>query len=283
MCITRKFHGILAAVIVFYLVQVPRASCQSANASVIAQATQLELIFKQLHRTNDDKEKRKLNDSLVKVVEAFLKDPASYNQSLDSIKYLGKVPSPDNTFRILNWDLSFNDNTFAYFTYIQMNPQGKGGYRVFPVKDNPLVRSEIEQAQYTSENWYGALIYKVVHTRYHKQDFYTLLAMEFNDLLSSYKLIDILTFSKNGDPVFGAPVFKTPEGIKSRMIFEYAAQASMGLRWDEKVSMIVFDHLSPIRPDMTGNFKFYGPDFSYDGLKFEKGFWIFKSDLDLTN
>ena len=57
----------------------------------------------------------------------------------------------------------------------------------------------------------------------------------------------------------------------------------MGLKYDERFKMIVFDHLSPIRPELAGDYKFYGPDFSYDGYKFENGFWVYMPDLDVTN
>jgi hypothetical protein len=34
---------------------------------------------------------------------------------------------------------------------------------------------------------------------------------------------------------------------------------------------------------MEGNYQFYGPDFTYDGLKFEKGIWVSYSNIDVTN
>ena len=45
----------------------------------------------------------------------------------------------------------------------------------------------------------------------------------------------------------------------------------MMLRYDDKLKMIVFDHLSPSKPSYEGKYQYYGPDFSYDGLIFEKG------------
>jgi hypothetical protein len=34
---------------------------------------------------------------------------------------------------------------------------------------------------------------------------------------------------------------------------------------------------------MEGKYEFYGPDFTYDGLKFEKGVWIHYQNIDITN
>jgi len=47
--------------------------------------------------------------------------------------------------------------------------------------------------------------------------------------------------------------------------------------------MIVFDHLSPSKPSLVGVYEFYGPDFSYDGYKFEKGMLELYPDIDIRN
>jgi hypothetical protein len=47
--------------------------------------------------------------------------------------------------------------------------------------------------------------------------------------------------------------------------------------------MIVFDHLSPIESGIEGVYKFYGPDFSYDGYEFKAGKWRYRSNLDVRN
>ena len=57
----------------------------------------------------------------------------------------------------------------------------------------------------------------------------------------------------------------------------------MMMRYIPELDMIVFDHLSPSRPEYAGDLRFYGPDFSYDGFKFIKGVWVLQSDLDLRN
>ena len=51
------------------------------------------------------------------------------------------------------------------------------------------------------------------------------------------------------------------------------------MRFDK--DMIVFDHLSPSREDLEGQYQFYGPDFSYDGLRWKDCGWVLIEDLDL--
>jgi hypothetical protein len=57
----------------------------------------------------------------------------------------------------------------------------------------------------------------------------------------------------------------------------------MSLRYDPQKKMIVFDHLSPTKPSLEGQYEFYGPDFTYDGLKFEKGVWEHYQNIEITN
>jgi len=54
----------------------------------------------------------------------------------------------------------------------------------------------------------------------------------------------------------------------------------MMLIYDTKFNMIVMDHLSPSSPVYNGDYQFYGPDLSFDALKFEDGLWIYESAID---
>jgi hypothetical protein len=47
--------------------------------------------------------------------------------------------------------------------------------------------------------------------------------------------------------------------------------------------MIVFDHLSPANESYTGNYQYYGPDLSFDALRFENGIWELKENIDVRN
>ena len=68
---------------------------------------------------------------------------------------------------------------------------------------------------------------------------------------------------------------------KKRLFFEYSDKVYMQLNYDKSKEMIVFDHLSPSQEKFKGNYQYYGPDFSIDGLFFKKGKWILKEDLDI--
>jgi hypothetical protein len=57
----------------------------------------------------------------------------------------------------------------------------------------------------------------------------------------------------------------------------------MMLRYDKNSEMIILDHLAPPSDLYKDNFRFYGPDFSYDGYVYEKGNWVLTKDIDVRN
>jgi hypothetical protein len=121
-----------------------------------------------------------------------------------------------------------------------------------------------------------------VETKFNKTKYYTLLGFDFNSIFTKKKIIDVL-YIQNDLPYLGKQIFKYNGKIVSRIIFEYAVRTNMTLKYDEAIKMIVFDHLSPSKPSYKGKYQFYGPDFSYDGLKFEDGYWIHQKDLSIHN
>lgn len=129
----------------------------------------------------------------------------------------------------------------------------------------------------------GALYYSVIEKTFQGKTYYLLLGFDFNSIFSSKRLIEVLTFGADFEPVFGSYVFKVDNDFIARVVFEFSARAAMTLRYIPDIETIVFDHLSPYRPDFTGNFQFYGPDFSFDGFKFDKGYWVYVRNLDLRN
>ena len=102
------------------------------------------------------------------------------------------------------------------------------------------------------------------------------------DEFSNIKLLEVLELNRKGEPSFGGN-FIVEDKKKQRIIFEYSEKISMSLKYDDRLDMIVFDHLSPFEPIFRNNFRFYGPDGSYDGLRFEKGDFILEEDVDARN
>jgi hypothetical protein len=68
-------------------------------------------------------------------------------------------------------------------------------------------------------------------------------------------------------------------------MFEYSADVSMSLKYNEKRNQIIYSHLGPRKegPSLEGLPQFYGPDGSYDALELKKNKWITVEDVDIRN
>jgi len=206
----------------------------------------------------------------------------SFDYHFDSLKFVGVIYSPDNKVKIINWNLPYNNRTHKYFGFIQYK-KSKKTILTYELTDNSNKIKDPESAILSNENWFGALYYKIIINKHSGKTYYTLLGADLNNLLSKKKLVEILYFDRQNEPVFGKPVFKNRNQPVARILFEFNAQSNMVLTFDEEKKMIICDHLSPSRPSLEGQFEFYGPDFSYDGLKFERGIWNFYPDIDVRN
>ncbi len=239
----------------------------------------LQYYFTLLASEKDDKNKIEFNDQIIKCFKKALENEGSYTYPFDSLKNIGIIKSEDEKLRIITWNLPYNDRTHKYFGFIQYK-KSKKTYVFYELNDDSDNIKNPELAVLNDKNWYGALYYKIINNKNKGIVYYTLLGADLNNLLTKKKIIEILYFDKNNSPVFGNKVFKNKSIPISRVIFEFNAQTNMTLTYDKEKEMIIYDHLSPSRPSLEGQFEFYGPDFSYDGLKFERGIWNAYFDID---
>lgn len=212
--------------------------------------------------------------ALIQVLVRTLKIENSYQYQFDRLKSVSIMAPPDSSFRIFTWQLFVNDSTYRYYGAIQMNtPELK----LFPLID----RSEDmdERPVYETmppEKWYGALYYTLRQFDAKEGHKYLLCGFDAYSFFEKRKVIEVLSFDASGKPVFGAPVFDRDKAKKAelRLLFEYSAEASVRVNWDEQYQLVLFDHLIPW-PSPFGRGISYVPDGSYDGLRYEKGRWKF--------
>lgn len=219
------------------------------------------------------------------LIDSILHQPTSTSLTFYQVPALSVVTSPDNKFRIFNWMLQAVDkNHFAYFGYVQVFDK-KTGSLIYKLNekeyaDNPAA----ELVKVNPSEWYGCIYYKIIHQHKKKKDYYLLLGWAPHTNASTRKVIE--PFVLNTPKItFGANVLKVGGRGKMRMIFEYNSQVTMNLRFDDNLDLLVFDHLSSSdpRPESKGIYSLYGPDLSYDGLKFEDGYWTLLKDIDPHN
>lgn len=263
--------------ILFFLVLIAgRAFSQSSlNEAEIT----IQRIHSTISPTRTDLLNLASNDSIITLLEQTLNLPGAFEYPFESLKFLGKIVSDDKKVRIFTWNLPLSGGMNRYYGFILHKPDNKTT-NLFRLTDNSSGITNPEFSETGHENWYGCLVYDIIDTRNSGETWYTLLGYDPDNLFTTKKLVDILWFNE-GKPVFGKPVFKTTRQLQHRMLFEYSARVQMTLTWDSRLNMIVFDHLAPSSPAYQGNFRYYGPDLSFDGLKFEKGLWEIRENIDL--
>ncbi len=225
------------------------------------------------------------NERFYFIIDSLLKNEVSFNYSFDSIKTLAVLQSPDKKIRIYNWILPLqHGNEYRYFGFVQVNDKKIKQVNTFPLNEKKWTTDSAEFMKLNQDNWYGALYYKILQHKFNNKVYYTLLGWQGNNFQTTKKIIDVLTLN-NGKIQFGSSIFKAAGKTKTRIVFEYNAQTTMSLKYEEGDNRIVFDHLSPsdLRPEAKGMFSLYGPDMSYDGLKYEKGFWLLQKNIQPRN
>jgi hypothetical protein len=229
---------------------------------------------------SDDSLILQTNAKLIAEFENTLKLEGSFSYPFDSIRHIGKITSNDQLLRIFTWNIVKADGTHKQFGFIQylFKPQKKT--LLYELIDRSESIDKPQSKILTPENWFGATYYQVVETKGPNGTLYTLIGWDGNDLYSSKKIIDVLTFDDNGKPKFGEPIFSFEKNVVDRIVFEFSRMVTMMVRWDDDYQMIVMDHLAPNNPIYEGNPKYYGPDLSYDGLKFKNNLWEYVPTID---
>lgn len=259
--------------------------------------TQLQDSLKKLEplifRSRTDEQKYDANKRYITLLEEALSYKGSFDFPFDSLKGIARLTSPDNKFRILNWNLPRNDGTFEYFGFIQSYSKKDKAYRFFRLTDRSDEITNAPNTVGTPDKWYGMLYYRIIQTKHRKKTYYTLLGWDGNDNVSRKKIIDVVSFGTDGVPKFGDGIFTYEKKFPKRVIFEYAPDAVMTLNYAEATKqfedksvtseMIIFSHLMPSHPALEGQYQFYVTDGSFDAFMFKDGKWEYVKDVDARN
>ncbi len=231
---------------------------------------------------DDEVVRRNANNIFIKTLVSTLKLQGSFYYPFDSVKSISILTSADKVFRIFTWHLYSDDGTYRYYGAIQKNNKDK--LELYPLFDNSRFIPNADDTILNKDSWYGAHYYSISEPQKSKRNKqYLLLGWKGNDAKTNKKVIDVLSFDKEGKPVFGAPVFIYNDTAKTRVVFTYARNVSMLLRYLPSKKWIVYDHLTCPDPRQKGMYEFYGPDLSYDGLRYKRRKWYLMENIDLRN
>lgn len=237
--------------------------------------------FHRLRTIQNMENKLALNDTIRAVFQRALTQKSSFNYGFDTLETVGKIMSPDEQFRLINWNIVNPDGTYNYYCFIQFYNDDNDEIRLTELTDKSDRIIDPEQQVLAADQWYGALYYEIVPAKVKKRKHYLLLGWDGGDLFINRKVIDVLSFSSSGVPRFGKSVFKFNKDRKKRVIFEFSYMATMRLIYDDDIDMVVFEHMSPLKPSLKGQKMAYGSDLTFDGLEFEDGKWILRENLDV--
>ena len=190
-------------------------------------------------------------------------------------------------------------------------------YKLIDLRDvsNDIVNPEKEILK--KGLWYGAVYYQLIEKKIEGKKVYTIIGWHPTNGLYQQKVIDVITFDRNDEPVFGKLMFRGKGFTSSkRIVFRYSDKIAMKLRFekatynivkkkenkrynqrinqnnDERLrsekkktivktkteEMIVFDMLYPSRPELEGQYQYYYPvSETGNGFYFEDGRWIHRT------
>tara|TARA_B100000579_G_C22766962_1_gene821970 strand:+ start:275 stop:1087 length:813 start_codon:yes stop_codon:yes gene_type:complete len=214
----------------------------------------------------------------IKLLE-IINQPKSYLLNFDQIDILSSLQPKDKSFKILTWFTPYNNGTYEYFGIIQTCKKNGKKCNIFNLSTIDLFDNILTDNLSINE-WYGCMYYEIIPIKINKNIYYTLLGWDGNDINTTKKIIDVLKFTPNSPPTFGANIFNQEE---KRIILEYNSRYPISLKYEKELDCIVYDHIKPIDELSTENFDLYAPNLSYDILQKSKNGWILEENIYLNN
>lgn len=274
-------NRILCILIVFVLTVNLYSQEDPAISELVKAEIQLQGMFDKLYSEEIFGDQLELSKKTDSVFYAALQLPGAFEFNWDKLDKTGRLKSKDEKIKIISWLYMENRNHYHYFSYLLINSK-KEEYEVFrfqPASGPEVKKEDFDQSV---DHWHSKIYYNIITTEYKRKTYYTLLGMDFNNTMSSMKTIEVLTLHR-GEPIFKKENFLIGGTVKDRLILEYSADLACSVRYDDRLNMIVFDHLAPFHPIYKSSYEFYGPDGSYDGLLFIDGIWVLQEDVDARN
>lgn len=237
----------------------------------------------ELAQAEDDSTKLRYSEALKLELRSALAASDAMTHDFNAVR-ISRVDAPDGKFRLFTWNIPWADGSHRYEGLVLV--KDKRGNVVVELTDATVPAVVPEFTTLGPDKWYGALYYDVVPVKKGGKTLYTLLGWKGFSRVETRKVVEVLTF-KGTAPRFGSDVFdgldakgKPWRVKKSRLVYGFNFEVKMSLKWAAQEGMIVMDHLSPSRQDLSGQWPFYGPDLSYDGYHWAKNHWAYIRDID---
>lgn len=215
----------------------------------------------------------------IRMLVRSLKIPNSFYFPFDSLQTISKLYAPDSSFRIFTWQIKKDVYVFIQRGAIQLRT-ADGSLKLIPLHDVSMFTNKPEDSVRGANNWIGAIYYKILQNNVNGKNVYTLLGFDDFTINSNKKWMDVLTFSEEGQPVFGGPYFsfkndsaKVSKKPVYRFYLEYKKEAVTTFNYDSSMKMIIYDHLIS-ETEEPNRKETYVPDGDYEGFAWTNGQWL---------
>lgn len=271
-----KRHGILC----IFLGLVLHGAAQTAAET---EAEWNRFALRLLDPACSDQLKKASADSLLSDMDDRLSHKEIFNYAFPTLKNISRIEAPDNTFRIFTFMVQYADGHHDNYGFTQFEDKKNDRIHVAQLTDNKPEFKFAETKNYGKKQWYGAVYYTILPKAIGKKGQYVLLGRDHNNRLTTRKVMEVISFSRIGEPQFGAPVFKTEKRMFNRIVLEYNAKASVSVRFQKDRNWILFDYVAPSSQQYTGQFQYYGPTGEYDAFRIEKSYLQIVRGADARN
>jgi len=241
-------------------------------------ADNVNYYFSRITGASSVNEKLAFNDSIANSLLEYLESVDDITgTAIRGVKYLGQISSADSIIKIFTWNIPVAGGNNLYNCIIYNKTLDR---KYLMVGEEGLQGVE-EGETIDNSNWYGSLYYDIQPVGQGEDISYILLGYDPDNINMNSKVIEVLHFNNEGEPVFGRKIIRAGDKDLNRMIFKYSPLATMMLRFNDDRNRIIFDHLSPSSEQFEGLYKYYGPDFSYDALELKEGKLVLVEAIDL--
>ncbi len=255
-----------------------------------SQATDIEKMLaetgKQILVHPEFKERKQANKNFLEKLEEYIATEKGFNDALTSVTNMVRLTAEDE-LRIFTWQMP--DSTYKYQRFGLVAANTRRGIVVTRLEDASADISQPEFKILKSNEWYGAIYYKLIPVKKGRNMVYTILGFAPGGHINQ-KIIDVIEVDGRGRPKFGARIFKVDHFMDKtlrkppmRLILSYGGKYAASVRWNEEKEMIVMDHLSPPDDKLKGVYRMYGPDMSYDGLVWKDDWWNLETQVKFNS
>lgn len=225
------------------------------------------------------------NQRFTASLKSYISQEEGFNDPLKAVANMLRLELGEEV-RIYTWQMP--DSLFNYTRF---------GLVAAFLDDSMIITElkeveDIENMQFRKLNanqWYGAIYYHAIPERKKNPRFYTLLGYAPGKELNE-KIIDVIEIDKKGRPRFGGKIFHIDEFMDKslsqppmRLILKYSGDYAASVRWLEDEELIVMDHLAPPDIKLKGVYRMYGPDMSYDALRWDKKWWYLDKEVKFNS